>query len=599
VPGIHNRDRCKFCSGCSYGFRTRRFTAIRNDAHTALSGNRVIIIVMLARLSIRDIILIDRLDIDFGSGLAALTGETGAGKSILLDAFALALGARGEAALVREGAEQGQVTAAFDVAKDHPARRVLAENDLGAEDELIVRRVQFADGRTRAFVNDQPVSVQVLRALGAALVEIHGQHDERAFVEASTHRALVDAFGGIEGDAGEVRRLWDERRAREAAVAAHRADVERARREAEWLRHAVDELLRLAPEPGEETALAERRAAMMQAEKVAEDLQATHETVTGPQSPVPPLATAVRRLERRATQAAALIEPVVKAIDSALTALDEARTHLEAALGVAQYDPRELERIEERLFALRAAGRKYNVPVDELAALARRYEGDLALIDAGAERLAALEAEAQASATRYRQAAQALSAKRARAAAALDKAVNAELKPLKLERAQFSTQIEADGEGPDGLDRVEFWVRTNPGTRPGPLMKVASGGELARFLLALKVVLADRGSAPTLIFDEIDTGVGGAIADAIGVRLARLSSGVQVIAVTHAPQVAARADRHYLITKDALAKGKRVATRVVEVAAERRREEIARMLAGAEITAEARAAAERLIRAAG
>ena len=558
---------------------------------------------MLARLSIRDIVLIDRLDIDFGTGLAALTGETGAGKSILLDAFALALGARGEAALVREGAEQGQVIAAFELAKGHPARRLLADNDLiadpAAEDELIVRRVQFADGRTRAFINDQPVSVQVLRALGSALVEIHGQHDDRAFVEAATHRALLDAFGGLEQAAAEVRSLWEERRAREAAVASHRAEVERARREAEWLRHAVDELGRLRPQGGEETALAERRAAMMQAEKSAEDLRATLEAVSGPQSPVPPLATAVRRLERRAAQAPVLVEPVVKAIDAALTALDEARTHLEHALRVADYDPNELERIEERLFALRAAGRKYNVPVDELAALARRYESDLALIDAGAERLAALEKEAQEIIARYRQAAEALSAARKRTAQKLDKAVNAELKPLKLERAQFSTQIESEGEGPEGLERVEFWVRTNPGTRPGPLMKIASGGELARFLLALKVVLADRGSAPTLIFDEIDTGVGGATADAIGARLAQLSSGVQVIAVTHAPQVAARADRHYLISKDALAKGKRVATRVTELEAERRREEIARMLAGAEVTAEARAAAERLIRAAG
>ncbi len=467
---------------------------------------------------------------------------------------------------MREGAEQGQVIAAFDVAKDHPARRVLADNDLGAdvgaEDELIVRRVQFADGRTRAFVNDQPVSVQVLRALGAALVEIHGQHDDRAFVDAATHRALLDAYGGIEDRAADVARLWAERRDCEAAVAAHRADVERANREAEWLRHAVDELSKLAPQTGEETALAERRAVMMQAEKVAEDLRATYDSVTGANSPVPPLSTAVRRLERRTAQAPALIEPAVKAIDAALTALDEARSHLEHALRVAEFDPQELERIEERLFALRAAGRKYNVPVDELAALARRYEGDLALIDAGAERLAALEQKAQEASARYRAAAQALSAARRRAALSLDKAVNAELKPLKLERAQFSTQIESENEGPHGLDRIEFWVRTNPGTRPGPLMKVASGGELARFLLALKVVLADRGSAPTLVFDEIDTGVGGAVADAIGVRLARLASGVQVIAVTHAPQVAARADRHYLIAKDALAKGKRVATRV-------------------------------------
>ena len=553
---------------------------------------------MLARLSIRDIVLIDRLDIDFGSGLAVLTGETGAGKSILLDAFALALGARGEAALVREGAEHGQVTAAFELARDHPARLMLAENGLGGEDELIVRRVQFADGRTRAFINDQPVSVQVLRALGAALVEIHGQHDERAFVDAATHRALLDAFGGIEGDAAEVAHLWADCRERETAVQNHRAAVERANREAEWLRHAVDELGRLTPQTGEETTLAERRAAMMQAEKVADDLRSTHESVAGPNSAVPALATAVRRLERRATQAPALVEPAIKAVDAALAALEEARLQLEQALQVAEYDPQELERIEERLFALRAAGRKYNAPVDELAALARRYESELALIDAGAERLAALEREAREAAERYHAAAQKLSAARRRAALALDKAVNAELKPLKLERAEFSTEIASESEGPNGLDRVEFWVRTNPGTRPGPLMKVASGGELARFWLALKVVLADRGSAPTLVFDEIDTGVGGAVADSIGVRLGQLASGVQVIAVTHAPQVAARAERHYLVSKDAFAKGKRVATRVAELQGERRREEIARMLAGAEITAEARAAAERLIRAA-
>ncbi len=554
---------------------------------------------MLIRLSIRDIVLIDRLDIDFGSGLAALTGETGAGKSILLDAFALALGARGEAALVRSGAEQGQVSAAFELARRHPARRILADNDLGGDDqELIVRRVQFADGRTRAFVNDQPVGAGVLRALGAALVEIHGQHDDRAFTDAASHRTLLDAYDGLEAEGAALAQLWDERHAGEAAVAAHRAEVERLAREAEWLRHAVDEMRRLAPQAGEETALAERRAAMMQAEKVADDLRFAHDGIGGAQSPVPPLAAALRRLERRAAQAPALIEPSVKAIDAALLALEEARGHLEAALRLAHYDPSELDRIEERLFALRAAGRKYNVPVDQLSALAERYAGDLALIDAGAERLAELEKAAHEAVSRYREAAQALSARRRHAALKLDKAVNAELKPLRIERAAFSTQIDAADEGPGGIDRVEFWVRTNPGTRPGPLMKIASGGELARFLLALKVALADRGSAPTLIFDEIDTGAGGAVADAIGVRLARLAAGVQVIAVTHAPQVAARADRHYLITKDALGNGRRVATRIVELVAERRREEIARMLAGAEITAEARAAAERLIRAA-
>ena len=555
---------------------------------------------MLTRLSIRDIVLIDRLDIDFASGLAVLTGETGAGKSILLDAFALALGARGDASLVRQGAEQGQVTASFDVAAGHPARALLAANDIVAEDELILRRVQLADGRTRAFVNDQPVGVQVLKNLGTALVEIHGQHADRALVEPAAHRRLLDAYGGLDALAAEVDALWTARRDAETAVAEHRADVERAAREADWLRHAVEELRTLAPEAGEETALAERRTAMMQAEKAADDLRDAHQAVAGNASPVPALAAAVRRLERRQAQTGALIAPAVKAIDAALTALDEARGHLEQALAAAAHDPRVLERIEERLFALRAAGRKYNAPVDDLAALAARYAADLALIDAGAARLAELEQAAAAAAEAYAKAAATLSERRRRVAELLDKAVNAELKPLKLERAKFSTEIETDAgaAGPAGIDRIEFWVRTNPGTQPGPLMKVASGGELARFLLALKVVIADKGSAPTLVFDEIDTGVGGAVSDAIGVRLARLGRRVQALAVTHAPQVAARADHHYLITKDATAKSKRVTTRVTELEPARRREEIARMLAGAEITAEARAAAERLIKAA-
>lgn len=555
---------------------------------------------MLVRLSIRDIVLIDRLDLDFAKGLAVLTGETGAGKSILLDAFALALGARGDAGLVRNGAEQGQVTACFDLAKGHPARALLSANDLPADEGMILRRVQLADGRTRAFVNDQPVSVQLLKSLGALLVEIHGQHDDRALVDAATHRRLLDAFGGLEGEAAAVEKLWEQRRGAQEAVSAHRAEVERALREADWLRHAAEELQKLAPETGEETALAERRSAMMQAEKVAEDLREVHEIVAGGQSSAPALAAAIRRLERRSAQAPGLVEPVIKALDGALNALEDARQHLEQALRVADFDPRELERIEERLFALRAAARKYTVPVDNLAALATKYLGDLALIDAGAARLAALETAAREAGQRYDKAAKALSAARAKAADALDKAVNKELKPLKLERAVFSTEIASDAEaaGPHGIDRVEFWVRTNPGTKPGPMMKVASGGELARFLLALKVVLADRGSAPTLVFDEIDTGVGGAVADAIGVRLARLAGRVQVVTVTHAPQVAARAARHFVISKDALDKGRRVATRVTEVAADHRREEIARMLAGAEITTEARAAAERLIRAA-
>ena len=556
---------------------------------------------MLSRLSIRDIVLIDRLDIDFAGGLAVLTGETGAGKSILLDAFALALGARGDQALVRQGLEQGQVIAVFEVQRDHPARALLKTNDIAAEDELILRRVQFSDGRTRAFVNDQPVSVQVMKQLGSALVEIHGQHDDRALVDAATHRNLLDAFGALEGNAVKVEKLWEARRLAQEAAQAHRADVERAQRESDWLRHSVEELDKLSPQTGEETALANRRTIMMQSEKVAEDLRDAHDVIAGANSSVPALSGVIRRLERRSAQAPSLVEPAVKALDTALTALEETRGHLEQALRTADFDPAELERIEERLFALRAAGRKYNVPVDELAALARKYNADIALIDAGEEKLKGLEAASAQAEADYRAAAEALSKARGKAATALDRAVNGELKPLKLERAQFSTEMVSDAAaaGPNGIDRVEFWVQTNPGTRPGPLMKVASGGELARFLLALKVVLADRGSAPTLVFDEIDTGVGGAVADAIGVRLARLASGVQVLAVTHAPQVAARADRHYVISKDALEKGKRVATRVTEVAEERRREEIARMLAGAEITNEARAAAERLIKAAG
>ena len=555
---------------------------------------------MLARLSIRDIVLIERLDIEFSRGLAVLTGETGAGKSILLDAFALALGGRGDSGLVRHGVEQGQVTAVFDVPKGHPAAKILAENGLDDTGEMILRRVQLADGRTRAFINDQSISVQTLKAVGAALVEIHGQHDERALVDASTHRQLLDAFAGLEKDVAALEALWDLRRAAYTALDEHRTGMERAAREADYLRHSSDELKKLKPKDGEETELAGRRTTMMQGEKIASDLREAQDAVSGNHSPVAALAAAVRRLERRAGNLPALVDPAVKAIDAAINALEEADQHLTAALVAADFDPAELERIEERLFALRAASRKYSTPVDGLAALAAKYANDVALIDAGADQLKKLEVAAAEADKGYSAAATKLSAARAKAATKLDKAVNAELPPLKLERANFTTQLEADTKspGPQGIDRIEFWVQTNPGTRPGPLMKVASGGELSRFLLALKVVLSDRGSAPTLVFDEIDTGVGGAVADAIGGRLARLAGKVQVMAVTHAPQVAARADQHLLISKDALDKGKRVATRVNALAADHRREEIARMLAGAEITAEARAAAERLLRAA-
>ncbi|MCP8937189.1 DNA repair protein RecN [Alsobacter sp. SYSU M60028] len=558
---------------------------------------------MLVQLAIRDIVLIERLDIGFAAGLSVLTGETGAGKSILLDALSLALGGRGDGGLVRHGESRGQVTAVFDLPGDHAARVLARDNDIPDDGDLILRRVQFADGRTRAFVNDQPVSVQALRAIGAALVEIHGQHDERALVDPAAHRALLDAFGGH--DSRATAQAHQRLRAARQALDDHRDRIERARREADFLAHAVDELKTLAPMQGEEEELAASRQRMMQAEKVVGEINEAYDAVAGHASPSPALSSVLRRLERRAAQAPSLCEPSVKALDAVLAALDEARLALEAAQREAAFDPRELERTEERLFALRAAARKYNVAADDLAALRKRYEADLAAIHAGEEELAARETAVAEAEAAYGAAARALSAARRASASALEEAVNRELPPLRLERARFIVHIETDEEqrAAEGFDRVEFWVRTNPGTRPGPLMKVASGGELSRFMLALKVSLADRGSAPTLVFDEIDSGAGGAVADAIGARLARLAARVQVMAVTHAPQVAARAQRHFLISKDSVSEEaggatERIATRVLAIEAAARREEIARMLAGATITDEARAAAQRLLEAA-
>ncbi len=552
---------------------------------------------MLARLSIRDIVLIDRLDLAVEPGLLVLTGETGAGKSILLDAFSLALGGRGDGGLVRHGQPQGQVTAVFDLADGHPARKLATDADIDVDGDLILRRVQVGDGRTRAFVNDQPVSVQILRAIGQQLVEIHGQHDDRALADTDEHRGLLDAFGALRPLAAETAELHRAWRKAETDLATQKARIEKARADADYLRHAADELSTLAPQEGEETQLAERRQRMMQAEKVVGELQEIFDLLAGNASPVPALASAQRRLDRRAEQAPDLAGSAARALDQALIAIEEARDALEKALRDAEFDPREQEQIEERLFALRAAGRKHNVPVDALAALAERFRADLAALDAGEGHLKDLESAAAAARQACREKALALSAGRRRAAAELDRAVNAELPPLKLERARFITEVATDEARmtADGIDTVEFHVQTNPGTRPGPMMKVASGGELSRFMLALKVVLADRGSAPTLVFDEIDTGVGGAVADAIGQRLARLASKVQVLSVTHAPQVAARASRHYLIAKEDAGEGDRVATRVAPLESEARREEIARMLSGAEITNEARAAADRLL----
>lgn len=552
---------------------------------------------MLAHLSIRDIVLIERLDIDFASGLSVLTGETGAGKSILLDALSMALGARGDASLVRHGATQGSVTAVFNIPMNHAAREIVRDNGLDEDGgDLILRRSQSADGRSRVFVNDQPASVTLLRAIGRALVEIHGQHDDRALVDASAHRDLLDAFGGHVGEARSVARAWQGWREAEQALSRHRAKVEASAREADYLRACVEELTGLDPQPGEETDLAERRAAMMRAEKIAGDITDAQDVLSGQNSAVPQLASLMRRLQRKAADAPGLLDEIVRTLDEALISLDASQQAVDEALRAAEFDPQALEQAEERLFALRAAGRKHSVAVDDLARLRDTMVADLADLDAGEEKLGALEKAAVAARAAYDEAAAHLSELRKGTAAALAKAVMKELPALKLERAEFIVEIssEPDDRTESGIDQVEFWVRTNPGTRPGPIMKVASGGELSRFLLALKVALADRGSAPTLVFDEIDTGVGGAVADAIGQRLARLAERIQVLSVTHAPQVAARAGTHYLISKSGGAD--KVATGVVSLARQARQEEIARMLAGATITEEARAAADRLLR---
>ncbi len=551
---------------------------------------------MLSSLSIRDIVLIERLDLEFPAGLCVLTGETGAGKSILLDALSLALGARGDGALVRSGASQGQVTAVFEPGPQHPALGILAGNGIAEEGQLILRRSQGSDGRTRAFVNDQPVSASLLRDIGRTLVEIHGQHDERALVDPAAHRALLDAYGLLDADSALVAAAWTSWRKALAELSALQARVDAGARESDYLRASLDELTALALEPGEEERLAEQRSRMMKVEKIAGELHEASEQLSGQASPIPGLSSLLRRLERKAADMRDILGGAVEALEQGVNSLLVASQELERALRETEFDPHALERSEERLFALRAASRKFSVPVDDLPALAVKFADALSTLDAGGERLAALTRQAHAMEAEYQRLAANLSRKRREAAEALTASVAQELPSLKLERAQFMVEFTQSEPGPSGLDGVEFWVQTNPGTRPGPMMKVASGGELARFLLALKVSLADRGSAPTLVFDEIDSGVGGAVADAIGRRLARLASRVQVLSVTHAPQIAARAGEHFLISKDAVeGAASRVATAVNRIEGGARREEIARMLAGATITEEARAAAEKLI----
>jgi DNA repair protein RecN (Recombination protein N) len=555
---------------------------------------------MLAALSIRDIVLIDKLDLEFARGLSVLTGETGAGKSILLDAFALAIGGRGDASLVRQGAAQGQVTAMFEPGSDHPVFALLAANGIEGGDPLILRRVQTADGRTRAFINDVAVGVQLLRQVGQALVEIHGQHDDRALIDSSGHRDLVDAFGGLGGEASGMAAAWQAWKDAEETRARAEGDIAAMRANADYISHAREELRSLNPQTGEEEGLASRRQLMMHAEKIAGELDEALDALQGEGTGSARLAAALRRIERQVGLTGGLLAPVAEALERVLAETEAARASIEQALAALAFEPKDLERAEERLFALRAAARKHKVAVDDLPAVIDRLDADFASLDRSETHLAALAEASEAAREAYAAAALALSKARHDAATRLDAEVSAELGPLKLDRALFITKLETAGleeGGPHGIDRVAFWVRTNPGTEPGPLMKVASGGELARIILALKVVLAARGSAPTLVFDEVDAGVGGATAAAVGERLGRLADRVQVLVVTHAPQVAAVASGHMLIAKEPLSgpEGEVMATRVVVLQGDRRREEIARMLAGQTITDEARAAAERLL----
>ncbi|MGV8832031.1 MAG: DNA repair protein RecN [Devosia sp.] len=552
---------------------------------------------MLNALSVRNIVLIDQLDLALDGGMTVLTGETGAGKSILLDALTLALGGRGDASLVRSGQESGQVVAVLQLAADHPARVALRDNAIPDDEDIILRRVQFADGRTRAFINDQPVSAALLQRVGSQIVEIHGQHDDRALVDAATHRAALDAFGELEGAADNVRDAWEALSAAQAAVAAQKAQVAEALAAEDYARHTVEELSKIKPQVGEEDELAARRTHLQQIERSAADVGEIDEMLNGPAAPAPALASLMRRLMRKIDGGSTLFQPLVDTLDASLSSLDRTSDALEELKRSMAYDPAELEDVEERLFALRALARKHQTSCDGLSEVLAKYSADLETLQSGETRLVALESAQTKALETYRKLAETLSAGRAKAAKALGKAVGAELPDLKLGAAKFIVDHQTDSTrlAASGFDQIAFHVQTNPGTAAGPLLKVASGGELSRFLLALKVVLADRGSAPVLIFDEIDTGVGGAVADAIGRRLARLAGKVQVLAVTHAPQVAARAQRHLLIEKQMVKEGAFMRTHVKPLDSAARQEEVARMLAGAQITDEARAAASKLL----
>jgi DNA repair protein RecN (Recombination protein N) len=550
---------------------------------------------MLKQLAIRNVVLVEQLELEFERGLGVLTGETGAGKSILLDALGLALGARADAGLVRAGEDSATVSAEIDLPLGHAVKSILDEQgiELDPGEPLIVRRTLKSDGGSRAFLGGNSVPAGLLRDLGALAVEIHGQHDDRGLLNPKGHRALLDSFGRL--GTGAVENAWNEVVRIEAELLDARAQLAAAERDREWLAHASGEIEALAPEEGEETRLADERAAMQAGAKAGESLTGLDELLGGPEGALSLLRQAARKIERGAAEHPLLGEALA-ALDRALIEASEAEDRIARAADALAFDPARLEEVESRLFDIRGLARKHRVEPDSLAALGDQMRAQLTAIDAGSERVEDLDRQLLAARERYSEAAQLLSKDRQEAARRLDAAVAGELAPLKLDAARFRTSIAAAEAGPSGTDRVEFEVSTNPGAPFGPLTRIASGGELSRFILALKVALAEAGSASTMIFDEVDRGVGGAVASAIGERLARLAEQSQVLVVTHSPQVAARASHHYRIEKSHGAAG--TVTTVRKLSAEERREEIARMLSGASITEEARAQASRLLDAA-
>lgn len=551
---------------------------------------------MLTRLAIRNVVLIEALDLEFARGLGVLTGETGAGKSILLDALGLVLGNRADSGLVRAGEEKASVTASFEFAAlPQPMLDLLddADIELDGGEPLLIRRQVRADGRSKAFLNDQPVGVALLRDLAPFLVELHGQHDDRGLVNPRGHRDLLDRFAGAQtAKVSAAHAAW--RNAESRLDEARRALVQ-AKEDQDLLLAHLSELTALEPQAGEEGRLAMARADMQKGERLSGDLEELRQIWEGSDSPLASLRLAARRLDRIAGEHP-LLGDALAALDRAVIEAGEAEDALRAAADALDHDPQALEAAETRLFDLRALARKHRCEVDELPAKMREFRAALDSIEGGEAELDALESAAQDGAKRYREAAEALHRTRVAAAARLDEAVARELAPLKLDSARFRTAVTAlpdDRWGPAGMDAVEFLIATNPGADFAPLAKIASGGELSRFILALKVALAEQGGAATVIFDEIDRGVGGAVASAIGERLARLSSGGQLLAVTHSPQVAARGRTHYMIAKSSDGTVTRTSVALLDEAG--RQEEIARMLSGAEVTPEARAQADRLL----